>query len=261
MRKIIIRILIGLFVLFVIFCLVVSFSLNGAIKRGVEVYGPRFTKTDVALKSVNLSILSGSGTISGLVVGNPEGFKTPEAIRIGTLSLHLKPSSLLSDKVVVKSLHIESPEITFETDLKGNNLKKIESNLNESTGGGGKPAQPAPAPTPSDQKKEEKAASRKLEVDDLVITGGKVHVSVTMLGTKEVTVPLPEIRETNLGAGPEGITTAELAKLILQKIKDGAQQSASGAVSGLGNGIGGTATNALGNLGKGLGGLFKGNGQ
>jgi uncharacterized protein involved in outer membrane biogenesis len=263
MKKILVRILIGLVVLLVLICLGITLFLDGAIKRGVEVYGPRFAKVQIALQSVKLSLLSGSGTIKGLVVGNPEGFKTSDAIRIGTLSLSLKPSSLLSDKVVVKSLHIESPEITFETDLKNSNLKKIESNLNESTGSG---KAPPPAPTPSSQAKEEKAANRKLEVDDLVISGGKVNLSVSILGGKSVTMPLPEIRLNDLGTGPDGITVAELAKLIIQKIKAGAEQSASGALGGLGSAAGSltkdagnTATNALGKVGKGIGGLFKGN--
>jgi uncharacterized protein involved in outer membrane biogenesis len=269
MKKIVIRLLIAVLVLIVLAVLAVSLFLDGAIKRGVETIGPRLTKVDIQLQSVKLSLLSGSGTIKGLVVGNPEGYKTASAIKIGTIGLALNPGSLLSDKIVVRSIQLEAPEITFETDFKGNNLKKIQANLNDATSGGAvessKPAEPSPS-AQALPPKEAKAANRKLEVDDLLITGGKVNVSITALQGQTATVPLPEIHLTNLGTGPDGITAAELAKEVIKAIEQGAAQSASGAVSGLGGqagaltkGLGKGATNAVDSVTKGIGGLFKKN--
>src|SRR5690349_11115539 len=102
MKKIIFRLLIALFVLFILALLAVRLFLDAAIKRGVETVGPMVTKVDVKLDSASLSLLSGSGKIKGLVVGNPAGFKTPSAISVGTASLALEPRSLLSDKIVIK---------------------------------------------------------------------------------------------------------------------------------------------------------------
>jgi uncharacterized protein involved in outer membrane biogenesis len=266
MKKIVIRLLIAVLVLIVLAVLAVSLFLDGAVKRGVETIGPRLTKVDVQLKSVKLSLLSGSGTIKGLVVGNPDGYKTPSSIKIGTIGLALNPGSLFSDKVVVRSITLEAPEVTFETDFKGNNLKKIMANLNDATSGGkvetNKPAEPAPS-AQALPPKEAKAANRKLEVDDVLITGGKVNVSLTAMQGQAATVPLPEIHLTNLGTGPDGITATELAKVIIQAMEQGAAQSASGAVSGLGNqagaltkGLGKGATGTLDSVTKGIGGLF-----
>ena len=69
-------------------------------------------KVQVKLDSVNLSLLSGSGKVQGLIVGNPEGFKTPQAISVGAASLALQPASLLADKIVVESINVQAPEIT-----------------------------------------------------------------------------------------------------------------------------------------------------
>jgi hypothetical protein len=137
MKKLIIRVLIALVVVILLAVLAVSLFLDGAIKRGVGTFGPRLTKVDIKLQSVSLPLLSGSGTIKSLVVGNPEGFKTPSAITVGEATVALKPGSLLSDKIVIKSIKLEAPEITFETDLRQNNLSKILSNVQETTGGGG----------------------------------------------------------------------------------------------------------------------------
>ena len=122
MKKLIIRLLIALVVVVILAVLAMGLFLDEAIKRGVETFGPKLTKVDIKLQSVNLSLLSGAGTIKGLVVGNPEGYKTPSAISVGEATLALKPGSLLSDKIVIKTIKVQAPEITFETDLKHNNL-------------------------------------------------------------------------------------------------------------------------------------------
>jgi len=102
MKKIIVRILIGLAVLAIIAALAVHFLLDGAIKTGVETVGPKLIKVDVKLASASLSIFSGAGGVKGLVVGNPEGFKTPSAISVGTASLAVQPGSIFSDKIIAR---------------------------------------------------------------------------------------------------------------------------------------------------------------
>ena len=255
MKKLVIRIVIALLVLIVLAVVAVRLFLDGAIRRGVETVGPMVTKVDVKLAGVSLSLLSGSGKIKGLVVGNPEGFKTPSAIQVGNASLAVQPGSIFSDKVVIRSINVQAPEITFETDLKANNLSKIMANVDETTGGN------APAkPNDSAQKK----ASKKLQVDDFLISGGKIHVSVTALGGQSMTVPLPEIHLSGLGQGPDGITAAELTKKVLQAIEKESVQAASGAVAdlskqaaNLAKGLGTNATGSVDRVTKGIGGLFK----
>src|SRR5262249_23170913 len=157
-----------------------------------------------------------------LLVGNPTGFKSPSAIQVGTASLSLEPKSVFSDKVIIHSINVQQPEITFETDFKGNNLSKILSNVQSATSG-------ADANNTASSKK----ASKKLQVDDFLISGAKVHVSVTALGGNSATVTLPEIHLSGLGQGPDGITSAELVKLVLQAIEKEALQASASSVTDL----------------------------
>ncbi|HEY5915545.1 MAG TPA: AsmA family protein [Verrucomicrobiae bacterium] len=254
MKKWLIRIVVLVVVLVVLAVVAVGLFLDSGIKKGVETVGPMLTKVSVKLDGVSLSLLSGSGKMKGLVVGNPEGYKTPSAIQVGLAELALEPRSVFSDKVVIKNINVQGPEITYETDLKGNNLSKILANLEEASGGSGGQAKP----------ETEKKASKKLQVDNFVISGGKIHVSVTALGGKSATVPLPEIRLTDLGKGPDGITAAELTKRVLQAIEKSAVQAASGAVTDLGKqageltkGLQKDAGGAVDKATKGIGDLFK----
>jgi uncharacterized protein involved in outer membrane biogenesis len=258
MKKLLIGVTIAIGAVIILGVLIMSLFLDGLVKRGIETVGPMLTKVDIKLQSVSLSLLSGSGTIKGLVVGNPAGYKTPSAIQVGNASIALQPGSVFADKVVIKAVRVESPEITFETDLKGNNLSKIIANLQASTGGqDSRQANPAQPSKPA-------SAGKKLEVDDFLIRGAKLHVSVTTLGNQSATVPLPDIHLADLGKGPDGITAAELTQQVLQAIEKEAVQAANGALSSLGKqaagitkGMSNTATGTVDQVTKDLGGLFK----
>lgn len=248
MKKLLILGSSALFLLIILAIVAGYLFLDSAVKSGVEKVAPMMLKVPVKLDSVTLSPLSGNGSIKGLVVSNPEGYKSPSAIDLGKASLAIQPGSILSDKIIVRSVIVEAPVITFETDLKGNNLSKLMANLESVTGGDDKPDEAAP-----------EEASRKLQVDEFVMTGGKINVLATALGGKGVTVPLPEIRFENLGTGPEGITAAELTSKVLKRVIQVATEQGTKAVADLGKQAIGEAgkigTDAINQATKNIGGL------
>ncbi len=121
MKKIMFRVVTVLVILVILGLAVVFLSLNSLVKKGVETVGPKLTKTEIRLKNASLSPFSGNGQLTGLFVGNPEGFKAPSAIQVGDISVGLQPSSVLSDKVIIDKVNIQGPEITLEGSLSGNN--------------------------------------------------------------------------------------------------------------------------------------------
>jgi hypothetical protein len=249
MKKYLVRIVIGLVVVLVVALVLVWMNINSIIKKAVESGGPKLTQVNVQVEGVNLSLLSGAGEIRGLVVGNPAGYKSPYAIKLDLVSLRLRPASLFSDKVVVESVIVKAPEITFEGDLKKNNLGRILANV-QATAGGQKPA------TDSKGKKEPQATGpeKKLQVDEFVFREAKVQVLLSGMMSASNTLVLPNLELQKLGAGPEGITPAELTKEILQALlTDVAKQAAGSAVKNLGKEYLGDKAGAVSNAG----GLFK----
>ena len=261
MKKIVIKIAVAVAFLIVV-GLVVSFLFLGSIiKKGVETVGPSITKTEMKLDSATLSALSGSGTLKGFVLGNPEGFKTAQAVKVGSTSVGVKPMSVFSDKVHVTHVRVEAPEITLEVqglNVSANNLSKILDNVTATSAGtSDKPADPKPA-TKSE------GAAKKLQVDEFLLVGARLNVSSTMLGGRQVTVILPEIRLTNLGQGPDGITAAELTKRVLNDVvaasipaAEKALKDAAKGVTGAFNDLTKGGTNSLDKVTKGVGDLFK----
>jgi len=244
-KKVVIRIVLATIILVVVGLVVVFFSLNSIVKKGVETVGPKLTKVDVRLGSASLSPFSGRGELNSLFVGNPEGYKTPSAIKVGDIRVGVKPSSVLSETLVVDEVRIEAPEITLEGSLSGNNLSKILDNIDAASAGD---------KTDKNASKSEK----KFYVKDLLITGGKINLSIsTPLGGKSATLALPEVHVQNIGSADKGATAAELAQQIMKPILASATKA---AAEGLGKnlqGIGSGTTEELDKAAQGLKGLLK----
>lgn len=209
------------------FCLVavgfvsVAIMLNSAVKKGLETAGPRVAGVETRVESVKLSPFIGKGEAIGLFVGNPEGYRAPSAIEVGRATVSLKPASILADKIIIRSARIESPVITLEGRLDGNNLSRIRDNITETIGAGRESASGDPT---------------RLQVGELVVADARVKLSLTALGGRSVTVPLPEIRLEDLGGEADGITVGELAREVLNEILRETRGLAGDALSGLGRG-------------------------
>ena len=252
MKKLFLTLIIGLLVLIVAGGLVGSFFLGPIVKAGMEMAGPKITQVSIRVDAVNLSLLTGSASIQGLIVGNPEGYKAPQAISVGTAAVGVNPFSVLSDKIVIRSVRVDAPEITFEGNpFSGNNLSKIEQNVN---------AYGSKSSTPQATNTNTRAASKpakKLEVDDFLITNAKVNFN-------GATLTLPNVHLTDLGKDGDGITAADLTRRVLQALTTATVKAVAGAATDVGKSaekvgqdLGKSAGANVGNITHSLGSLFK----
>lgn len=249
-KKIFLGIIIGIVVVIVAVVIIVGFFLGDVVKAGINTVGPKVTQTAFSVESVSISPLTGSASLKDFVIGNPVGYtsQAPNAISVGKTSVSLEPLSVMGDKIIIKSIEVRSPEITFlGSPLGANNLKKIMDNVNAFTGGTTSPGTNAPG---------EAKPGKKLEVDNFLITGAKVHFN-------GATLPLPDIHLTGLGAGPDGITPADLTKAVLNQITASTLQAVVGSLGNAGKALGNSVNEAgktlgteAGKIGKSLGGLF-----
>jgi len=184
-------------------------------KTGIEEVAPAITQTAVTVDDVHISVLSGSASISGFIIGNPDpaSYKSTNAIFLGKAAVSVVPGSILSDKIVIHSIEIRAPEITLEGNpFAENNLKKLLDNVNAFAGGGPVDTN-KPTTTPA-----EKKAAKKLQVDDFLISGAKVTARISGIEGEPFSIVIPDIHFTSLGTGPDGITAAELTKKILNQV-------------------------------------------
>jgi uncharacterized protein involved in outer membrane biogenesis len=266
-KKIILGLGLGFLVLLVAGVIVVGFFLGDLVKAGMEKVGPKITRTTLTVDAVSVSLLGGSAGVKGLVLGNPEGYKAPSAISVGKAAVSISPGSILSDKIVIRSVEVRNAEITFEGNpLGANNLTKLMDNVNALSAAANKAETNPPAAMSGDTKK----PAKKLEVDDFLISGAKIHANLSGipgLQAQAITLPLPDIHLTDLGKGNDGITAADLTKKVLGEVTTGTIKALTAAVADLGKDVAGAAKDAAQNAGKaagegvdklkkGIGGLF-----
>lgn len=248
-KSIFLRVVLVLLVLVVVAIGVIALNLDRIVKHGVEVYGPQITKVPITLDQVHIGLITASASVKNLVVGNPDGYKSPQAISVGDIAVGIDPLSILSPKIVVHSINIKSPEITFEGGLDGNNLTKILDNVNGSANSGG--------PVVTNSVGQPKT-SKKFEVDDLVISGAVVNGNVMFFG-KEIPIHnlnLPDIHLTNLGTGPDGITASDLISRVFRSLTTSTISAVASEATGLGNQVKNVGTKGATSLKSKLEGLF-----
>ena len=93
------------------------YNINVVVKNGIEVVAPEVLGVPVTIDKVRISFLNGSGAISGVSIGNPEGYKADHAMRVDEVRILLEPASLASDKIHIREMIIEAPSITYEGNL------------------------------------------------------------------------------------------------------------------------------------------------
>jgi hypothetical protein len=223
-------------------------SLNRVIRSAVETYGPQVTKSEVKLGSVNVSPFSGNASLSNLIVGNPQGFKTPSAFTLGGMNMSLDVRSLLSDTVAIREIVVSAPEITYELGPGGSNLAALEKNVEAYTGAGARSG----AGTPQAQ-----GAGKKVVIDRLRVEKSKLNVSVGVPPhTQSATVALPDIEMKDIGKKGQGVSMAEVVEKVLEEVnRHAAKAVANVDVKGLAEKA---RKEAEGAAGKGVGEKLKG---
>lgn len=192
-------------------------NLDSIVKEAVEEYGPQYTGVKVTLDKAELSPENGNGKLSGLVVGNPLGYATDSAFRLGSISLSLDLKSLTSDTIVIKTIEIDGPDVTYEFGAGGSNIDVIGKNVEKAAGAPGES-------TPQEQN----APAKKMIVENLIVKNGRVSVSHPLLKGKKVGSALPAIHLKDIGKDKkEGATPAE----VVDKVMDALEKQVAAAVS------------------------------
>jgi hypothetical protein len=241
-------------------------SLDSLIQTAIETYGSQATKAEVTVSDVELDLTSGKGAIRGLQIGNPAGYNTPTALMLGAIAVQVDTSTVTSDPVVISSITIDSPDVTYELGKKESNIDALQRNVESfasaqggGTSGGGSAEKPAAGGSKSEK------TGPKFIIDDLYVKNGKVNVSATLLEGKTLSAPLPDIHLTGIGRDSGGADAEQIATQVLGAIMAEAKQAAGGI--GIGNtldslqknlsGASGDPKKALEGAGEGLKNLLK----
>ena len=195
-----------LFIVVIIAIVLLIGNINTIIKKGVETVGPKILKAPVTLKDVDISVSSGSGKIKGMKIGNPEGYKTDYAFQLEEIEMDLDVKSVTTDKVHIRNILINAPQIMYEEALgKKNNLTQLQANVEAFTGGGEKKSGSS----------ENEGAGKKVQIDYIKIADGTIGVSLDLFqGKTTFNVSLPTIELHDIGKDKDATMSDALKQII-----------------------------------------------
>ncbi len=232
----------GVIIVIIIVALVIGVSkLGPIIKNAVNTYGPKLTKTEVSLGDVNISLLSGKAKLKDFFLGNPQGFKSAEAMKVGSILVDVDEKSLTKDTIVIDKIEVIAPAITYEKGRGIDNFKAIINNVNSFLGTQESKKEPAGKETSA-------TSGKKILIKDFIVKEGKVTLATSLPGGKSISAPLPDIHLTNLGGEGQGASPGQVFGEIFKALHDKITSSA----------VTDTLNQGLKELGKGMGGAGEG---
>ena len=155
-------IFIGLGAVLVIMVAVVFFGiskLGSLVKLAVNTYGPDITQTELRIEDVGISLFSTEAELNRFFLGNPKGFKSPSAVKVGSIYIDVDKNTLTKETIIVKKVEVDAPEITYEKRGKSDNFKSILNNVKRNVPGSGS----------SQKKAEKKEPGKQLIINDFII--------------------------------------------------------------------------------------------
>lgn len=213
------KIVIGLLVIVAVFIGGIAFILSNLdefVREIVQSVGSEVTKTEVTLDGANIDPANGKAALNGLVVGNPEGFKTPYALSLGTVSVKMDPTTVVGDVIVINEIVIDSPKAMYEMNDNGSNVDAIQANidafvkeLEALTGSGGDTS------AGNDAVSQEAASGPKFIIENLYIRDASTAVNIALLGGESISTPDINIHLTDIGKEQGGVLPAEAAAEIM----------------------------------------------
>lgn len=202
-------------------------SLETIVKDVVHKYGSQITGTDVSLGGIDLKLSEGSAAVKGIKIGNPKGYQSKNLFYLKELGVKLDISSLTGDTIIIESITINNPEITYEMKtLKQSNVSEILDNIKKNTASA--ESQDKSTPKEETKKDTDSAGSKKVIIKTLTVADGKVSA---ILGSGSVKAPinvaLPKIEMKNIGQEKQ---SGESIPVILSKVITKILQTASQTV-------------------------------
>lgn len=222
-------------------------SLSSIVSKLVNKYGSEVLGTEVKLGSFDLSLTKGEAALNQFTIANPTNYKEPYLFNLTQADVKVDLKSLATDTIVIESIDINKPQITYEMlSLTQNNFQEILNNIDKYSAQSSKDSSNATSEKASennDSSSSKKVIIKRLTVSEANLTAavGKQNISVTL-----PTIELKNIGEEKASSGvsiPQAIA-AVMSKILkvasdtvvkqnLNKFKDVAQQNLDEVVGGV----------------------------
>ena len=248
--KILLGVLGGLLGLVIIAVVCAAMFVNSIAREGIQLAATYALGVNATLDSASVGLVSGNFAMDGLRVDNPKGFDG-KFMQLGHGGVAVSLGTLSSSAIVLPKLELSGLDIDLERNATGANYAVIMSNLKRLESG------------QTQQPKASSGPGKQFKINEISITN--VTARVDLLGgpggVSKLTIPIQEIRLTNVGSDGSGVDLAKLTSIILQAVLTAVVDKGGGLIpadvaneikSGLNQltGLSGVGVQALGKVGE-----------
>ncbi|MEX2602236.1 MAG: hypothetical protein WD355_11335 [Balneolaceae bacterium] len=199
--------IIGLLLLIGTGFLILTLTIDSIVKSNIETIGTEMAGTPVTVDAVSISPFSGSGTISGFRIANPDGYQTDYALQVDDFQIELDIFTLWSDVITIHEIRINNPVLYVEQQLPGNNLRTLMNHFNDVAGS-------------------EPGSFGEIQIDYFLLQGGSVDLYTEIGGERSARVEMSEIEIRDLGRGGGEQYAEEVINEIAERVVQQALQAA-----------------------------------
>ncbi len=194
------------------------FWLQGSIRRIVEETGSKAMGVATEVQSADLDPFNGTLELSQIDVDNPEGFPSPEFLRVGKIRTEFEPSSFFGSTIRIPLMAIDDLEVNLDADRGEFNYRKILDHLRKGSS--------QSAGEPSDGKKLliSRLQIRRITAKLSFATGSSPALSLEPF-------QIPELTLENLDSdGKHPVALRELVRTIVETAMRGVADKGKGQI-------------------------------
>ncbi len=209
--------------------------LDQVVKGAIETVGPVVAGVPVTVESVSVKPLRGRVEIRNFIVGNPAGYASEHAIKLGDVAVEVQPMSVMAEKIIIPEVRLRDVIINYETPITfmGSNMQDILDHVNKLAGKQEAEAQaaettaeqPVETTAPSETKSStpEQQPEKKpvrLQLNKMIVDN--VQLRVVSKGTNIIVPVIVELPDMGpVGTSEEGVTPMGLTKELSGELYEG----------------------------------------
>ena len=194
----------GVLLVLIVFIWQVVANLDSIVAGVIEDVGSETLKTQVSVSGVSIDLKAGKAGIAGLTIANPDVYSSAKLFDMEGIEIDLDIKSMNEDVLVIESIRINNPKISFEgTASGGSNMQSLLDNIDsapESEGGA------------------EEGKGLKLIIDNFEFSGGVVRASSEAKPGEQLDLTLPAIKMSGIGRSQGGVTSDVAIKQITNEL-------------------------------------------
>lgn len=183
--------------------------LDSIVVSSTETIGTDLTGTAVRVDGASVSPFSGTGTIRGFRVANPDGYGRDYAVQVEAISVDLDVASLWSDPTLVEEIIVEEPVLNLARQGGEINLREIPQNVNRAS-------------------ETESSSKGTLMVEHFLMEEGAVDLYVEAGGERSVQAGLPSVEMQDVGAGEGGRAVGKVVQQVVGQVFGAALKAVGG---------------------------------